>query len=126
VIKVLIIDDEEGICDVVRMGLEKMGDFGVSVASNGKDGIEIAKRLRPHVILLDIRMPGLDGIEVLKRLKSNKETISIPVIMLTAVLDSSTKEECSGLFDELYLEKPVDLMVLKAKIEEVVKRRGAV
>jgi len=124
--RVLIIDDEERICDVVKRGLEKMGEFQVSVAFNGKDGIEIARKWEPHLILLDIRMPGLDGMEVLKRLKENDKTMSIPVIMLTAVLDTSTKEECSKLYGELYLEKPVDLAVLKEKIEAVLKYRGKI
>jgi CheY-like chemotaxis protein len=124
--KILIIDDEKGVCDVVKEGLEKMGDFQVSIAANGENGIRTAKRLKPDLILLDIRMPGkYDGIEVLKRLKEDEGTLAIPVVMLTAVLDDSIKEECSGLYDELYLEKPVDLAVLKTKIEEVLKWRGA-
>ena len=123
--KILIIDDEKGICDVVKKGLEKMGDFSVNVAMNGKDGVRTAKKLRPDLILLDIRMPGIDGIEVLKRLKENESTIAIPVIMLSAVLDESTKLECARLYDEIYLEKPIDMADLKTKIEKVFKWRGA-
>lgn len=123
--KILIIDDEKMICDVVKKGLEIMGDFQVSIATNGKDGIGMAKRLNPDLILLDIRMPHMDGIEVLKTLKKDNSTIEIPVVMLTAVLDEASKIECSGEYDDLYLEKPIDLVVLKSKIEEVLKRRGA-
>jgi CheY-like chemotaxis protein len=123
--KILIIDDEKGICDVVKQGLEKLGDFKVSVAMNGEEGIRTAKKSRPDLILLDIRMPGkYDGVETLKRLKKDENTLAIPVVMMTAVLDESIKLECSGLYDELYLEKPVDLAVLKTKIEEVLKRCG--
>jgi len=123
--KILIIDDEEKICDVVKKGLEKMGDFEVSIVNNGKDGIKTAKHLKPDLILLDIRMPKLDGIEVLKILKKDEDTISIPVVMLTGVLDSSAKEKCNSEYDDLYIEKPVDLVFLKEKIEEVFKvRRG--
>jgi len=65
----------------------------------------------------------MDGLEVLKRLKENNEdTIAIPVIMLTAVLDDSTKEECARLYDEVYIEKPVGVTVLKTKIDEVLRR----
>jgi len=123
--RILIIDDEEKICDVVKKGLEKIGYFEVNIAMNGEDGIRAAKKLNPDLILLDIRMPRMDGIEVLKRLKEDKSTLEIPVIMLTAVLDNSAKEECLRLYDEMYLEKPVDLMVLKTKIEEVMEwKRG--
>lgn len=123
--KILVIDDEARICDIVKQGLEKMGDFEVSIATNGKDGIKEANRIKPHLILLDIRMPGIDGIEVLKRLKADVDTLEIPVIMLTAVLFDSTKIECAALYDEMYIEKPVDLTVLKTTIEEVLKRRGS-
>jgi CheY-like chemotaxis protein len=121
---ILIIDDEERICDVVKQGLEKMGDFKVSVANNGKEGIKMAKNLKPDLVLLDIRMPGMDGIEVLNILKKEESTMAIPVVMLTAVLDSATKIKCSVGYDDLYIEKPVDLIVLKEKIEEVFKMRG--
>lgn len=123
--RILVIDDEARICDIVKQGLEKMGDFEVSIATNGKDGIKAANRIKPHLILLDIRMPGIDGLEVLKRLKTDVNTLEIPVIMLTAVLYDSTKLECAALYDEMYIEKPVDLTVLKIKIEEVLKRRGS-
>jgi len=123
--RILIIDDEKSICDMVKKGLELMGDFEVSIDTRGKGGIRAAKWLRPDLILLDICMPGMDGLEVLKRLKeNNKDTITIPVIMLTAVSDGSTKEECARLYDEMYIEKPVEIIVLKTKIDEVLKRRG--
>jgi CheY-like chemotaxis protein len=102
-----------------------MGDFDVSVAANGEDGIRIASSLKPDLILLDIRMPGIDGIEVLKRLKKKEGTVEIPVIMLTAVLAEPAKEECNRLYDEMYIEKPVDMAVLKTKIDEVISRRRA-
>lgn len=122
--KILIIDDEEKICDIVKKGLEKIGYFEVSIAANGKDGIGLARRLKPHLILLDIRMPGIDGLEVLKRLKEDKDTLEIPVIMLTAVVENKIKEECARLYDEVFLEKPVEIAVLKTKIDEVLERRG--
>jgi CheY-like chemotaxis protein len=121
--RILIIDDEKSICDMVKKGLELMRDFDVSVETNGKDGIRAAKLLKPDLILLDIRMPGMDGLEVLKKLKeNNSDTIAIPVIMLTGLLDEPTKEECSRLYDEAYLEKPIGITALKAKIDEVLRR----
>ena len=121
--KILIIDDEKGICDMVKKGLELMGNFEVSIETGGKGGIRAAKWLRPDLILLDIHMPGMDGLEVLKRLKTNnKDTVAIPIIMLTAVSDGSVKEECARLYDEAYLEKPVGITVLKTKIDEVLRR----
>ena len=70
-------------------------------------------------------MPKMDGFEVLKRLKKMPETVSIPVIMLTADCDEESKLKAAALFDEDYLVKPVEQEQLKAKIEEVLKRRGS-
>ena len=120
--RILIIDDERDICSAVKAGLEMMGDFEVDFAMNGRNGIKAAKKFKPDLIILNIRMVEMDGIEVLKMLKKDMSTISIPVIMLTTLKDDTTKIECCSEYDEAYLEKPVDLRVLKAKIEEVLKR----
>jgi DNA-binding response OmpR family regulator len=122
--RILIIDDEKKLCFVVKAGLEKIGGFDVSIATNGKDGIRAAKRLKPDLILLDVCMPKMDGLSVLKRLKENRDTIAIPIIMLTGLSDDATKKECSRLYDEAYLEKPVEITALSTKIDEVLKRRG--
>jgi len=117
---ILIIDDEERIGNLVKQGLEGLGDFDVSTAVNGLDGLAMARKIKPHLIFLDICMPGISGVEVLKRLKKNKDTQHIPVVLLTAALDSSARAECSTLYAG-YLEKPVGLSVLKNKIEEILK-----
>lgn len=120
--RILIIDDEIKICLAVKEGLEGMGDFNVVFATSGEEGIHAAKKLRPDLIILDIRLPGIDGVEVLRRLKNDIGTIAIPVIMLTAILEDTAKVECSREYAELYLEKPIDLKVLKTKIEEIFRR----
>ncbi len=122
--KILVVDDEQRICDVLKQGLEKMGDFEVTTANNGKDGMVIAKQLKPDLILLDIRMPGIDGLDTLKKLKEDADTLSIPVIMLTAVQDEEAKEKCASNYVDLYIEKPVDLMFVKQKIEDALRTRG--
>ena len=121
-IQILLIDDEPRLCDVVKQGLEILGDFKVSIATSGKEGLGMAKRLKPDLILLDIRMPKMDGITVLKNLKRDPGTLEIPVVMLSAILSDLTKVECVSEYSEDYVEKPVDLTVLKTKIEEVLRR----
>jgi len=123
-IRILIIDDEKGICNVVKEGLEKTGNFKVDIAVNGKDGIRVAKDVKPDLILLDIRMSGMDGLEVIERLKADRDTMMIPVVMLTAVEDDATKIKSAQLFNEQYITKPVEIIELRDKIEEVLKRRG--
>jgi DNA-binding response OmpR family regulator len=122
--KILIIDDEENFCRLVKMNLELIGDFQVDIATNGKKGVKLAKRIKPHLILLDILMPQMDGFEVLKELKKDRNAMSIPVVMLSARDDEAAKLKAAQLYDELYITKPIEVPDLKAKIEEVLKRRG--
>jgi DNA-binding response OmpR family regulator len=122
--KILMIDDERDICLLIKQNLELSGDYRVVIATNGKDGIASAARKKPDLILLDIIMPGMSGFDVLEKLKSRPETTAIPVVMLTAVGTEEAREKAAGLYDEDYIVKPVRTETLKAKIEEVLSRKG--
>jgi len=122
--KILIIDDEEDLTFFVKANLELSGKFEVLIANSGKEGIRMAKRYNPDLILLDIMMPGMDGFEVLKSLKKIDSTVAIPVVMLTAKDDDDSKIQAAGLYNEEYIVKPVRIDALKTKIEEVFKLRG--
>lgn len=122
--RILIIDDEEDLTFFVKANLEMSGGFEVLIANKARDGIRMASRHKPDVILLDIRLPQMDGFEILKKLKSNIKTLGIPVIMLTALSDESSKHKAAELYNEEYMVKPVKIEALKARIEEVLKRRG--
>lgn len=121
--RILIIDDEEIFCKIVKRNLELMGDFEVNIATDGKGGIKLAKKAKPDLILLDIVMLGIDGFEVLKRLKKDNDTMTIPVVMLSAKGDEASKFRAAQLYDEKYITKPIDAPDLKCKIEEVLKKR---
>ncbi|MFC1589993.1 response regulator transcription factor [Candidatus Omnitrophota bacterium] len=120
--KILVIDDEASFCDVIKEALGE--NFDTSSAASGKEGLKSAARLKPDVILLDVMMPGMDGFQVLEGLKKDKDTMVIPVIMLSALDDEDTKIRCSELFHEKYVTKPVKIPELKAAIIEVLERRG--
>lgn len=122
--RVLMIDDEEMLCEVLKLGLEKSGQYEVGFATDGKTGLRMARKGSPDVILLDVRMPKMDGIEVLKTLKKEYPLSDIPVIMLSGLLDESTKKECNYHYGEEYIEKPVDLSQLRERIEAVLRRSG--
>lgn len=122
--KVLIIDDEESFCKLVKMNLELDETFKVETATDGKKGLELAKRFKPDVIILDIMMPKMSGFEVLEKMKKDPQTITIPVVMLSAKEDMDFQVKAAQLYDELYLVKPIDAPTLKSKIEEVLTRRG--
>ena len=118
--KILIIDDEEDFCYFVKKNLEAISNFEITTATKGKKGIQIARKKKPDLILLDIMMPGIDGLEVLKRLKKNENTQNIPVIMLTAKDEDESKIKALGSFCDDYIVKPVENVVLKGKIHKVL------
>ena len=120
--KILIVDDEKDFAQIVKMNLEQTGEYEVRTESRAAKAIACAKSFMPDVILLDIVMPDKDGFEVLGELKKNPKTVSIPVIMLTAVGGNHAKMTASQKFCEDYITKPVPTEELKAKIEEVIKR----
>src|SRR5262249_43037512 len=100
---VLVIDDDAGSRQVLSHFLEKKG-FRVEVAAGGEEGLELARKLRPLAITLDVLMPGMDGWAVLGALKSDPDLADIPVVMLTMV-DDRNKGFRLGAAD--YLTKPV-------------------
>jgi DNA-binding response OmpR family regulator len=121
---ILLIDDEADYCALLKMHLSFIGNFEVVCADSGNNGLKLARRIKPDIILLDVIMPGLDGFAVLEKLKKDDETISIPVIMLTGLDEDSARIKAAQLYDELYITKPVDIYQLKSKIEEILKLRS--
>jgi DNA-binding response OmpR family regulator len=119
---VLVIDDEPGFCETVRSILEIRCDLKTYVAINGRDGLKLAKKFKPNLIILDIRMPRMDGFEVLRRLKEDTGTVSIPVIMLSALDDDMSKIKSSGLYCETYITKPISVIDFQTKVEGVLSR----
>ncbi|MFN4219516.1 MAG: response regulator transcription factor [bacterium] len=122
--KILIIDDEENIVDLLSNILTHSG-FVVIGAFNGESGIEKAIKEKPHIIILDIMMPGMDGFEVLKRLKEDEQTSDIPVIMLTAKTEDSAVIESWRKGAEFYIPKPFEIEELLHVINLILKSKYA-
>ena len=122
--RVLLIDDEERLCEMLKLDLESAGPYEVGFATDGKTGLLMAKKGSPDVILLDIRMPKMSGIEVLRDLKKDYPLSNIPVLMLSGLLDEATKRECIYHYGEAYVEKPVSIAALRDRIEAVLRRVG--
>jgi two-component system alkaline phosphatase synthesis response regulator PhoP len=110
-ITVLVIDDEEHILNLFRCH-PSLDEFKVAVAGDGYTGLEIARRVKPDVILLDWIMPEMDGMEVLSKLKKDAATKNIPVFMLTAKRAPSDVGTaiCEGV--DGYFAKPFDIVQL--------------
>ncbi|MBP7088475.1 MAG: response regulator [Candidatus Omnitrophica bacterium] len=122
-IKILAIDDEEDFTFFLKHNLERI-KYQIITASGGEEGIELAKKEKPDLILLDLMMPKIDGFEVSRRLKEDPKTSSIPILMLTAKDDEEACKKSLSLKNEDYLIKPMQVEDLRAKIEETLKRTG--
>ena len=112
---VLIIDDDPIVVDIMETVFD--GDLRILTASNGRDGIMVACTENPDLILLDVRMPDMDGYEACRQLKAMAETTDIPIIFLTARVE--TEDEFKGL--ELgaidYIAKPIVPQIVRARIQ---------
>lgn len=122
--RVLLIDDEERLCEMLQLGLESTGLYEVGFATDGKTGLLMTRKGAPDVILLDVRMPKMSGIEVLRSLKKEYPISNIPVLMLSGLQDEATKRECIYNYGEAYVEKPVSIAALRDQIETVLRRVG--
>ncbi len=117
---VLVIDDDRNACDLMSRSLSKEG-FRVVSANSGDEGLKLAREVLPHVITLDVLMPGMDGWAVLKELKADPTLASIPVIMIT-MADDRSMGYALGASD--YLTKPIDRERLAAVVSRFRNREG--
>ncbi|MFN3534318.1 MAG: sigma-54-dependent transcriptional regulator, partial [Desulfatiglandales bacterium] len=117
-LEVLVVDDEPSILESVRMYLSEKG-LTVFVAKDGREGWETFQRIRPRLVILDVRLPDSNGIELLRRIKASSEETK--AIMITAYHEMQTAIEAmkGGAFD--YILKPIDLDSLDKAIERVLK-----
>ncbi len=116
--KVLIVDDDENICELLRLYLEKDG-FETVVASDGEKAVEYTAKYSPDIILLDIMLPGLDGWQVCREIRKTKDT---PIIMLTAKSETFDKILGLELGADDYVTKPFDAKEVIARIKAVLRR----
>ncbi|HEX4758115.1 MAG TPA: response regulator [Terracidiphilus sp.] len=118
--KVLIIDDEDDIREVAALSLESVAGWEVITASSGSQGLARALEHQPDAILLDVMMPGMDGPTTFRELRKNPATAKIPVLLLTAKVQSSDQRRFADLGVEAVLFKPFDPLTLSDQIAGVL------
>ncbi len=118
---VLVIDDEESIIDLIKLGLKYEG-FKVIAANEGEEGIAAAQRTNPIFIILDWMLPDMDGLEVCRRLRSNPTTRDIPILLLTAKDEVGNRVEGLNTGADDYLTKPFSFEELVARIRAILRR----
>src|SRR3954469_2527707 len=119
--RVLVVDDEPNIVDVVAMALRFQG-FGVESAGSGSDAIAAVSAFKPHLIVLDVMLPDYDGFEVARRLGAQQARV--PIIFLTA--RDATEDKIRGLTigGDDYVTKPFSLEELVARVRSILRRAG--
>ncbi|MBN1595193.1 response regulator [candidate division FCPU426 bacterium] len=121
---ILIIEDDRDIMELITFNLQKEG-YQCLKAGDGEQGLQTAKSNQPHLISLDLMLPGMDGLEVCRRLKQDPKTAGIPILMLTAKGEEADIVAGLELGAEDYITKPFSPKILIARIRAVLRRRQA-
>ncbi|RJR17831.1 MAG: DNA-binding response regulator [Nitrospiraceae bacterium] len=119
--KILVVDDEKDILELVSYNLQKEG-FGISVCTDGEDALRRVKNNKYDLIVLDLMLPGIQGMELCRILKSADDTSSVPIIMLTAKSDELDKVLGLEMGADDYITKPFSPRELVARVKAVLRR----
>jgi len=119
--KILIVDDEKDIVDLISYNLEKEG-FATIKSYDGESALELVKAAKPDLVVLDLMLPGIRGLEVCKFIRKNPDTATLPIIMLTAKGDQVDKILGLEMGADDYITKPFNVRELIARIRAVIRR----
>src|SRR5512143_3075345 len=119
--KVLVVDDEKDLVELLDYNLKKEG-YTVLTTGDGLEALKLAAREPPHLVVLDIMLPGMQGLDVLKTLKKKPETAATPVILLTAKSEELDKVLGLELGADDYVTKPFSPRELVARVKAVLRR----
>ncbi len=122
---ILLVDDEEDILEFLSYNLRKEG-YRVYVADNGQDALEIAPRINPDLIILDIMMPKMDGVKVCEELRKNRALDNTYIAFLTARNEDYTQIQALEMGGDDYITKPVKPAIFRSRVKALLRRRGKV
>jgi CheY-like chemotaxis protein len=118
---ILIVEDDAKNLKLFRDLLQVSG-YTTLEATDGKQGVELARGKKPDLILMDIQMPVMDGLEATKLLKNNDVTKDIPIVALTAYAMQGDEEKMREAGFDGYISKPIDVKGFLKKISEVISK----
>ena len=122
--KILVVDDERDLVELISVNLQRNG-YEVITAHDGNTGLEMARKQRPDLIVLDVMMPGLSGRDVTMALKSDPDTATMPILMLTAKTEETDIIVGLSMGADDYVTKPFSMKVLVARVGAVLRRKAA-
>lgn len=124
-IKILVIDDDPAINELIKVNLELSG-YNVVQAYDGINGFALAKQEQPNLILLDCMMPEVDGFTTAQRIRQNDNTKNIPILMLTALSQLNDKVKGFNIGVDDYLCKPFEMEELQVRVRALLKRSNQI
>lgn len=123
--KILVVDDELDILEIIRHALNKEG-FEVHIAANGFQALEQTRKIKPDLILMDVMMPVMDGMEACRQLKEDTDTKHIPIVFLTARSEEFAELAGFEAGADDYISKPIRPRVLMSRLKAILRRRNAI
>jgi two-component system alkaline phosphatase synthesis response regulator PhoP len=123
--KILVVDDELDILEIIRHALNKEG-FEVHIAANGFQALEQTRKIKPDLILMDVMMPVMDGMEACRQLKEDTDTKNIPIVFLTARSEEFAELAGFEAGADDYISKPIRPRVLMSRLKAILRRRNAI
>lgn len=121
--RVVIVEDEGDIAELVAYSLRKAGEFAVRTCGTGEEGLEACFR-GTDLVILDLNLPGVDGIEVCRRLRKDPRTANLPILMLTARASERDRVRGLDLGADDYVTKPFSVRELVARVKALLRRSG--
>jgi len=125
VARVLVVEDEADVANLVKHALERGGDAQVDIAATATGALDAVAKAPPDLVVLDLNLPGLDGTEVCRLLRARPATATMPIIMLTARTEESDRVLGLDLGADDYITKPFSPRELAARVRAVLRRRSA-
>jgi len=121
--RVLVVDDEADIAQLIKLTLERAGDATVDIAATGDAALQLVRQAPPDLMILDLNLPAIDGTEVCRLVRARPATAALPIIMLTARTAESDRVSGLDLGADDYITKPFSLRELAARVRAVLRRR---
>jgi two-component system phosphate regulon response regulator PhoB len=123
--KILVVDDEEDILELLRHNLVREG-YAVVCAASGEEALQVAASEKVDIVVLDLMLPGIDGLEVARRLKQSTDSKETPIVMLTAKGEEADIVTGLELGADDYVTKPFSPRILIARLKAVIRRRSGI
>ena len=119
--KILIVDDEKDILEFLSYNLKKEG-FSIYTASDGLEGLEKTKKIKPDLIIVDLMMPKMNGIEMCENIRNDKKLSNVIILFLTARSEDYTQIAALDSGADDFLKKPIKPKLLISKVKSIMRR----